>query len=329
MRAVVRNGLLGLTIAFSDEHPAPDAANASLHPSDVLIKVKSAAINPVDYKLPRAVAGKVVGIDVSGVIEKVGADVTEFRVGDDVFGRAIDSKGAFTGSLAEYATVGAGELAKKPAWLSFDRAAALPTAYLTGIQSLRAGNVAEGSSVLIIGASGGCGVAGVQLAKMMGATRVVGICSGKNIKFVGGISGMDKTDELELVDYTDPKAMSDFMETNAGRFDTIYDTVTGSGKGEDYVASMAKLLKEGTGEYVQINGGLSTWTRHAIGKTKPQRKVVVTSKCKSDLEEILLLVKSGVKPHLDIKPFTENGVTGAFDQLKGRHTKGKIVFNLD
>ncbi|KAL7536728.1 hypothetical protein ACHAXR_007370 [Thalassiosira sp. AJA248-18] len=334
MRAAVRTGLLGLTISFTEDHPLPPSkdADSALGPTDMLIKVKSAAINPVDYKLPRLFAGKVLGIDVSGIVEKVGADVTEFKAGDDVFGRAInDSRSKLTGSLADFTVVGMDEVAKKPEWLSFDHAAALGVAYLTGIQSLRAGNVKEGSSVLIIGCSGGCGLAGVQLANAMGAARIVGICSGKNFDFVRGMSGIEKADNLELVDYTDEDAMNKFRETNAGAFDCIYDTATGSGKGEEYTSTMVTLLKEKTGEFVQINGDASTWTRHFMGKMKTQRKMVTTApKGKADLEEIVSLLESAsVKPHLDVISFDEKGVKDGFEKLKGRRTKGKIVFNMD
>ena len=95
------------------------------------------------------------GIDVSGEVVKIGNDVTEFNIGDEVFGRAM-SGGRFVGSLSEYAEINSEEVAQKPDSLQFDEAAAIPTAYLTGLQSLRAGNVKENSTVLIIviGASG-------------------------------------------------------------------------------------------------------------------------------------------------------------------------------
>ena len=324
MRAVIRAGLLG-SITFTKDHPLPAAkeSDSALSPTDILIKVRNAAINPVDYKLPRLYAGKVVGIDVSGVVEKVGSDVTDFQVGDEVFGRAA-------GSLADYAVTDMQEVAKKPEWLPFDQAAALGVAYLTGIQSMRAGNVKDGSSVLIIGASGGCGIAGVQLARAMGA-RVVGICSGKNFGFVREMSGCEKAGDLELVDYTNDDAMNEFEEKNVKMFDCIYDTATGSGKGEDYTTAMPKLLKDTTGQYVQINGSPSTWARHAMGMMKPQQKMVLTaSKGRSKLEEIVsLLEKSGVKPHLNVKSFDEQGVAEAFEELKGRRTKGKIVFDMN
>lgn len=316
-----------MTISFKEDvhYPAQCDPNVVIGPTDVLIKVKSAAINPVDYKLPRVIAGTVAGLDVSGVVERVGSGVTDLRAGDAVFGRAA------SGSLADYALVGPEEVAIKPEWLPYDQAAALPVAYLTGLQSLRAGNVGVGSSVLIIGASGGCGIAGVQLARAMGASRIVGICSGKNFDFVRGTSGIVGFDGLELIDYTDVDALVRFREENVGRFDCIYDTATGSGKGEDYVSSMFPLLKEKTGQYVQINGPPSTWARHAMGKMKPQRTMIlVTGKAKSALDEIVSLLKiSDARPHLDVKSFDENGVREGFEQLRGRRTKGKIVFNMD
>lgn len=175
--------------------------------------------------------------------------------------------------------------------------------YLTGLQSLRTGNVVKDSTILIIGASGGCGVAGVQLARAIGASRIVGICSRKNFDFVKEISGM----ELELIDYTDHDAMKKFKELNVGRFDCIYDTATASGHGEDYVADMMPLLKETTGMYVQINVFLATMTCHVIGQMKNQRAVVfLSSKNPMDLDEIVTLLKIFVaRPHLDVKPSTK------------------------
>lgn len=325
MKAAVRTGILGWTIVFKDDQPKP--SHDALKPNEVLLQVKSAAINPVDYKLPKLIAGKVVGIDVSGIVEKVGADVTDFQEGDHVFGRSINGKGAMSGSLAEWSVVRMNEIAKKPDYLQFDEAAALPTAYLTGVNSLRdAGKMKEGSTVLIIGASGGCGLAGCQLAKGLGASRIVGICSGKNFEFVRAHGGVD-----ELVDYTDTVAVHKFVDENAGQFDCIYDTATGSGNGEDYVStSIPTLLKEGTGKYVQINGKPSDWMRRLTGMEKESRSMVLTKpKAKTDLELVAeLLQVTNSKPFLNVKEFSEAGVNDAFMQLKGRRTKGKIVFNI-
>ena len=333
MRAAIRTGLLGTTIALTKDQPHPLPDTAELKPNELLIKVKSAAINPVDYKLPRFIGGKVVGFDVSGTVERVcpaDKDDTEFRVGDSVFGRVGMKE---SGSLADYAIVTLDRIWHKPDWLSFEEAAAIGTSFLTGVHAFKLGNVKEGSSVLVIGASGGCGLAGIQLAVAMKAS-VVGICSGKNFEFVKGKSGIEQADtaSLELVDYTDEKAMSEFKEKSVGKFDCIYDTATGSGHGENYVPSMAKLLKDQTGEYVQINGGLATVLSYLTGTMKPQRNFFFNSDDdnQAGLAEIAKLLKStGVKPYLESKPFDEKSVAEGFEQLKGRRTKGKIVFNMD
>ena len=115
---------------------------------EVLVRVKAAAINPVDYKLGRML-GPVVGLDVAGVIENVGSNVTSLKVGDEVFG-------GVKGSLAQFAVGKPETLGKKAKCLSFVEAAAMPIAYMTSLQSLRdAGKLQPGSRVLIIGASGG------------------------------------------------------------------------------------------------------------------------------------------------------------------------------
>lgn len=325
MKAAVRTGILGWTISFKTDHPKP--SHDTLKPNEVLLRVKSSAINPVDYKLPRLIGGKVVGIDVSGIVEKVGEDVTTLQEGDHVFGRAINGKGALSGSLSEWSVASVSEIAKKPGYLQFDEAAALPTAYLTGMNSLRdAGKMKEGSTILIIGASGGCGLAGCQIAKGLGAARIVGICSGKNMEFVRTNAGID-----ELIDYTDKDAVQKFVQDNAGQFDCIYDTATGSGKGEDYVStSIPTLLKKRTGKYVQINGKALDWMRRFSGTEKEHRTLVLTAtNAKSDLEKVAeLLQKTNAKPFLDIKEFNETGINDAFVQMKGRRTKGKIVFNI-
>eukprot|EP00985_Skeletonema_marinoi_P008851 scaffold4037_cov145-Skeletonema_marinoi.AAC.7 len=148
MRAAIRTGLLGTTIAFTKDkpHPLPDSAEL---------------------------------------------------VGDNVFGRVW--AGLSSGSLADYAIVPTDRIAKKPEWLSFDEAAAIGVAYLTGVHAFKLGNVKEGASVLVIGASGGCGLAGIQLAVAMKANGESGIDQMENVN-------------LELVDYTDDKAMSEFKE---------------------------------------------------------------------------------------------------------------------
>ena len=122
MNAAVRTGK-GIT--FESNVPLPKVKNGQ-----VMIRVKAAAINPVDYKLPKWLIGPVVGIDVAGVVESVAPDVTRYKPGDEVFGFASG------GSLAQYAVADASKLAPKLPDLPFSTAAAIPTAHLTSYQAL-------------------------------------------------------------------------------------------------------------------------------------------------------------------------------------------------
>jgi len=131
-----------------------------------------------------------VGADLAGRVEAVGKDVTELRPGDEVFG----TSGA---SWAEYAPAREARLARKPATISFEEAAAAPIAALTALQALRHhGNVQPGQKVLINGASGGVGTYAVQLAKVFGAD-VTAVCSTANVELARSL-GADR-----VVDYTE------------------------------------------------------------------------------------------------------------------------------
>mmetsp|Transcript_39322 Transcript_39322/g.57854 ORF Transcript_39322/g.57854 Transcript_39322/m.57854 type:complete len:327 (+) Transcript_39322:187-1167(+) len=322
MHAAIRSGLLGWTLSFRQDIPKPKF-DPSKSPRDVLLDVQSAAINPIDYKLPRLVGGTIFGLDVSGTVQAIGSEVTEFSVGDQVFGTAS------TGSLAQYAVAKVDRIAKKPDFLSFREAAALPIAYVTGLQALRdAGKIGNqfkeetGGSVLVIGASGGCGIAGVQLAKALGVKRIVGVCSAKNADFVR------EAGASEVVDYNEQDGMEDFFSKNRGKFDCVYDTATGSGKKEDYTDRSIPLLTE-AGEYVQINGGPSVWAKKMMGGKSERRTLVLTDINRSNLEAVSSLLEgSGARPHVNEMPFTEKGVNDGFDLLKSRRTKGKIVFDV-
>jgi NADPH:quinone reductase-like Zn-dependent oxidoreductase len=196
---------------------------------DVLIRVRAAGVGPdvwhlmtgrpyfvrlmgVGLRKPKA---RIVGRDVAGSVEGVGKDVTQFQPGDEVYGTC---RGAF----AEYACAGAGSeggvggdgvLALKPANLTFEQAAGVPTSACSALQGLRdAGGVQAGQSVLVIGASGGVGTFAVQLAKGFEA-HVTGVCSTPKVDLVRSIGADD------VIDYT----REDFAG-GAQRYDLILDT---------------------------------------------------------------------------------------------------------
>lgn len=169
---------------------------------EVLVRVRAAGVDQGVWHLMaglpyavRAVSGlrtprsRVRGMDVAGVVEAVGPDVTRFRPGDEVYGNC-------SGSFAEYACAKEGSLAPKPAGLSFEQAAAVPVSACTALGAVRdSGQVKAGQRVLVLGASGGVGSFAVQVAKAYGA-HVTGVCSTTKTDMVRSL-GAD-----EVLDYT-------------------------------------------------------------------------------------------------------------------------------
>src|SRR6266851_3954851 len=186
MRAVVVHETGGPEVLRLEDVERPEPAEG-----EVLIAVRAAAINPIDWKYRRGLSPKqlpaVLGSDVSGVVEVSRAD--GFAAGDEVFGFAA------SGGYAEFASAPARMLTKKPAGLSHVQAAAIPVAALTAWQALfDRGGLERGQTALVAGAAGGVGHFAVQFAKRAGA-RVVGTGSARNRDYVLGL-GAD-----EFVDY--------------------------------------------------------------------------------------------------------------------------------
>jgi len=190
-----------------------------LMPKQLLIKVYSVSLNPIDYKRLKGHTTMLIkdhfpaGVcfDVAGVVEKVGADLTNFAVGQRVCARSKVS-----GVLADYCVLDESVTSAMPDNVSFNDAAALPLAGQTALQSLRTANLKEGETVLISGGAGGVGSYAVQLAKhVFKASKVVTTCSGGKVEFCKSL-GAD-----ECIDYTkgDP-----FDAQKLGAFDVVFDT---------------------------------------------------------------------------------------------------------
>src|SRR5260370_3413361 len=187
---------------------------------EVLIKVRAASVNPLDWRLMKGKPSILriffglrkprlgrPGVDVAGEVEAVGRNVAQFKPGDEVLG-------ACRGAFAEYGCTAASKLVMKPGNVSFEQAASANVAGLTALQGLRAkGTIQPGSKVLINGAAGGVGTFAVQIAKTFGAD-VTGVCSTRNLDLVRSI-GAD-----EVIDYT----QQDFTTSNQ-RYDLILDCV--------------------------------------------------------------------------------------------------------
>lgn len=314
MRAVLREG----GMVFKADYPMPAMPKAGSE--DVLIRVRGAAINPVDYKAPKMLLGTVVGLDFAGIVEAVaeGTPTHGLNVGDEVYGTAA-------GSLADLTVADGTRIARKPKSLSFTQTAALPTAHLTGLQALKDhGGLKQGGSALIIGASGGCGLAGVQLARSLGAAQVVGVCSSRNREMV------ERVGAHRVVDYNTEKIEDIFGNLpDDEKFDVVYDAATGSGAGESYEAASWCVLRQ-TGHYVPINGGMMTWLRYMIGCQASRKHLFTTNLNRADLDTISRFAdEKTFEPIVaNTFPFTEEGVEEGFAMLKGRRTVGKIVFDM-
>src|SRR4051794_40550879 len=186
----------------------------------VLVRVRASSINRGDYyalvgkpKLARPMMGGVrrpkspmLGGDFAGVVEAVGADVTEFKPGDEVFGGK-------TGAFAEYVTPKE-SLALKPANVSFEEAAAVPVAALTALQAMRRGELEPDQKVLINGASGGVGTFAIQIAKSLGA-HVTAVCSTRNVEQSRSL-GADRVIDYTKDDFTREREQYDVLLDVAG-----------------------------------------------------------------------------------------------------------------
>jgi len=316
MRAAVRGWTGAITVSSTYNKP-------SCGSNEVLIHVKAGAINPVDYKLGRLL-GPVVGLDVAGVVDQVGDKVTSFKVGDEVYGTV-------SGSLADYVSAKPETLGLKPSSISFVEAAAMPVAYMTGLQSIRDyGGLKEGGRILIVGASGGCGLAGLQVARALGAGHIVGVCSGKNEALV------KQHGAHEVIDYTKGDILDHFGDVDeALKFDVVYDAATGSGGGEDYKSKSEKILCNKTeekqhGQYVAINGAPTMWLRtFTIGQKKNEHLMMMNINT-ADLDILSGLVDEGkLKPVIaENLSLTDEDVKKGFELQKSRRAVGKIVFDM-
>ena len=324
MKAITRSGYLTPTLSFATNHPLP-SFDSNANPDLVKIKVIAASINPIDYKIkPIAkLAFPVVGFDVSGIVEEVGSNVKSLRKGDPVFGQASE------GSLAEYVLAKENCLAKKPDGISFQEAAALPVAYVVAYlgfrQNLKLQKDPQSSQVLIIGASGGCGIAALQLAKALSISRIVAICSHQNTDLV------KEHGATEVIDYTQKQTLQQFWSQNQNAFDCIYDAASFSGGGEDYTTIAMSTLNNTNAKYVQLNGKGIMWAKKMTNMLPENVYMPLVShsmNSKSLAEMVSLLDVFKARPIVIPMPFTNEGFQQGFDLLKSRRTKGKIVYQI-
>ena len=261
----------------------------------------------------RAPKRRVPGLAVAGSVVAVGADVTRFTVGDEVFGV---SRGAF----AEYAAASEDKLALKPSSITFEQAAAVPVSATTALQALRQGRVGAGQHVLVLGASGGVGAYAVQLAKASGA-EVTAVCSAAKAGFVRSL-GAD-----HVLDYR-----TDDVADGSRRYDLILDI-----GGNTPLRRLRRAL-EPTGTLVIVGGESKGNLTGGFGRSlraplvsmfvRPRLTMLVSSEHHADLLPLTELIDDGrVTPHVD-RTYPLDRAQEAMGHLEAGTVLGKIVVTV-
>jgi NADPH:quinone reductase-like Zn-dependent oxidoreductase len=320
MKAVVRETYGPPEVLHVEDVPLPNVGDG-----DVLVRVRAASANAGDWHLLRGtpfpfrlVAGlrkpkfKIIGNDIAGHVEAVGRHVTQFRPGDHVFGEL--SRCGF-GAYAEFAVAPEKALALKPANLSFEEAAAIPTAGCTALQGLRKGRIERAQRVLINGASGGVGTFAVQIAKAFG-TDVSAVCSTRNVEMVRSI-GAD-----HVLDYT-----TDDFAALGQRYDLIL-AANGDRSIWDYRRALSAdgIYTMTGGSNRQLTDALLFGPVLSIGRKKFGNLLMKPNQ--TDLLFLKQLCEAGkVRPVID-RRYPLNEVPAAVRYVEDGRARGKVVITI-
>ena len=293
--------------------------------NEVLVRVHAASVHIGDWHvmtgLPyllrvvgfgfRAPKARIRGIDVAGTVEAVGQNVRRFQVGDEVFGTC-------DGSFAEYAAAPEDTLVLKPANLTFEQAAAVPTSSAAALQALRAGEIKSDQQALLVGASGGVGLFAVQIAKSFGAD-VTAVCSTTKVDLVRSV-GAD-----HVIDYT----REDFTQSGQQ-----YDLILVMG-GNHSLSQLKRVLHPG-GTLVPVGTeegnrwvGGKAWIRAMLlSRVVRHLRPLASEPNQADLEFVTELIEAGkITPVID-RTYPLERVPEAMRYLKAGKARGKITITV-
>jgi NADPH:quinone reductase-like Zn-dependent oxidoreductase len=294
--------------------------------NEVLIKIHAAGLNAADWHILRAKPflvriefgfrtpkHKILGADIAGVIEAVGKDVTQFKVGDEIFG---DLSSNSFGGFAEYVAVVPDKLVLKPKNLTFQEAAVVPLSAVSALQALRKGKIQEGKKVIIVGASGGVGTFAVQIAKALGA-EVTAVCSSKNVELAKSL-GADFVIDYSKEDFT--------------KGEKKYDLILGANGNNSIFAYKRALAPKGI--YITSGGSNKQLVQGiflgGILSMFGDRKLtnLLAKPNKEDLEFVKKLIEEGkVRPVID-RTYKLSEVADGIRYLEEGHAKGKVVVEV-
>ncbi len=296
--------------------------------NEILIRVYATTVTPADWKIrsstfpiefwiPARISfgfirpkKTILGIELAGEIEAIGKNVKSFKKGDQVFASIGDRFGAY----AEYISLPEeGVVAKKPANMTYEEAAAVPFGALTALTFLRKGNIQSGQKVLIYGASGGVGTAAIQLAKYYG-TEVTGVCSTANLEMVKSL-GANK-----IIDYT----KEDFTKRGE-TYDIIFDTV-----GKTSFSRCKNSLKK-KGCYLLAVFGLKQIIQMLWNSIIGSKKIIciIAPEKTEDLIFLKELVEAGKIRSVIDRLYPLDQIAEAHEYVQKGHKKGNVVITLN
>jgi NADPH:quinone reductase-like Zn-dependent oxidoreductase len=300
---------------------------------EVLVRIHASGVNPLDSKIRAGAAAHarqplpaVLGMDMAGVVEAIGAQVEAFRVGDEVYG-LTGGVGGLQGTLAEFAVVDADLLAHKPANLSMREAAALPLVVITAWEGLvdRA-QTRSGQKVLVHGGAGGVGHVAVQIAKAIGA-EVFATGRPEQAEVIHGFGATP-------IDYTTTSVEQYVAAYTAGEgFDVVYDTVGGITLDNSFVAArtygghVVSCLGWGTHKLAPLSFRAATYS--GVFTLLP----MLTGKGRANhgriLREAATLIEAGkLLPLMDPRRFDLDGALQAHQTVEAGHARGRIVVEV-
>jgi NADPH:quinone reductase-like Zn-dependent oxidoreductase len=315
MKAVILNEFGGSDkLVYREDFPKPE-----VHEGEVLVRIKAAGVNPVDYKIREGLRKKspinfplILGWDMAGIVEETGFAAKRFKKGDEVF--AYTRRPVLElGSYAEYISLPESYISAKPKSLSFEEAASVPLAGLTAYQSLHdKGNIQKGQLLLILGASGGVGTMGVQLAKIAGA-KVIALASSSNNEYLNKI-GAD-----EVLNYDKPDWVKAFLNKYPQKADLVFDCV-----GKDTLLKAHRCVKPG-GNLVSIAG---QGDQELIKTFKINFLYHFVEPNVLQLDILSSFIDQGKLKIYVSSVFPLHEAAKAHEKIETEHTQGKIVLTI-
>ena len=309
----------------ADQLELKEVAKPEIKANEVLIRVKAVSLNASDMEMLTANPSyvrmwglfkpkfNILGSDIAGIVEAIGKDVKSLQIGDEVFGDAFEK----WGGLAEFVSLPEEILLKKPAFLSFEEAAAIPQSAVVALQAIRyKRSIKEGEHILINGAGGGAGSFAIQLAKFMGAE----------------ITAVDNSSKLEMMRDLGAGHVVDYKREDFTKKGILYDRII------DFVAHTSiwqhkSALKE-NGIYALVGGSIGNLLKTLFGgfliglSSKKKMGIVAHKQNLEDIGEIVNLIKVGkIKVIID-RCFEMDRSKEAFEYLIGGKAKGKVVIKV-